>query len=107
MYKDKRIGVVIPAYNEEHHLRGVIRDAPDYVDCLIVVDDCSTDETAKIIESASDDRLVGLRTERNLGVGGATVLGYLKANELQCDIVVKMDGDGQMTPEHLPALLDV
>jgi glycosyltransferase involved in cell wall biosynthesis len=106
MYKDKRIGVVIPAYNEARHLGQVIADAPEFVDCLIVVDDCSTDETAKIIQSASDDRLIGLRTESNQGVGGATVLGYLKANELECDIVVKMDGDGQMSSDHLPRLLD-
>jgi glycosyltransferase involved in cell wall biosynthesis len=106
MYRDKRIVIVVPAYNEERHLGKVLADAPDYIDHLIVVDDCSTDETAAVIQSADDDRLIRLRTENNQGVGGATILGYLKASELECDIVVKMDGDGQMMQEHLPRLLD-
>lgn len=106
MYKDKRIVIVIPAYNEERLVGQVLADVPDYVDYLIVVDDCSTDETAQVIQSLTDDRLIRLRTENNQGVGGATVFGYLKAKELDGDIVVKMDGDGQMSPEHLPMLLD-
>jgi len=106
MYKNKRIGVVVPAYNEERFLGQVIADAPEYVDCLIVVDDCSTDGTAKVIQSVNDGRLIGLKTASNQGVGGATALGYLKASELGCDIVVKMDGDGQMAAEYLPRLLD-
>ena len=106
MYKEKRILIVIPAYNEARHLAEVIAGIPEYVDSIIVVDDCSTDDTARVIESLESNRVMGLQTERNQGVGGATMLGYLKAKELDCDIVVKMDGDGQMTAEHLPRLLD-
>lgn len=106
MYKEKRILIVIPAYNEARHLKEVIAGIPEYVDSIIVVDDCSTDDTATVIESLESNRVLGLQTERNQGVGGATMLGYLKAKELDCDIVVKMDGDGQMTAEHLPRLLD-
>ena len=106
MYKDKRIGLVIPAYNEDRQLGPVLAGAPECADYLIVVDDCSTDDTATVIRSVNDDRLISLRTENNQGVGGATVLGYLKASELECDIIVKMDGDGQMSAEHLPRLLD-
>ena len=106
MYKEKRILIVIPAYNEERHIGEVIAGVPEYVDTIVVVDDCSRDETATVIESLKDDRLISLQTDRNRGVGGATLLGYSKAKELDCDIVVKMDGDGQMTPEHLPRLLD-
>ena len=87
MYKDKRIVIVIPAYNEERLVGQVLADAPDYVDYLIVVDDCSTDETARVIQSLTDDRLIRLRTENNQGVGGATVLGYLKARELDVTIL--------------------
>jgi glycosyltransferase involved in cell wall biosynthesis len=106
MYKEKRVLVVIPAYNEERHLGSVLASVPDYVDSVIVVNDCSTDETARVIEAVKDDRLIGLKTDQNQGVGGATILGYLKAQEMECDIVVKMDGDGQMMPEHLRHLLD-
>jgi glycosyltransferase involved in cell wall biosynthesis len=47
-----------------------------------------------------------LKTPTNLGVGGATVLGYRKAVELGSDVIVKVDGDGQMPPEYLSLLLD-
>ena len=106
MYKDKRIGLVIPAFNEDRQLGQVVAGVPEYADYLIIVDDCSTDGTAAVIQSLDDDRLVALRTENNQGVGGATVLGYVKASELECDIIVKMDGDGQMSAEHLTRLLD-
>ena len=106
MYKDKCIAIVVPAYNEERHLGQVLNDIPEYVDHLIVVDDCSTDETAQVLEQTASERLVRLRTDRNQGVGGATLLGYAKAIELPCDVIVKMDGDGQMIAEYLPKLLD-
>lgn len=109
MYKNRRIAVVIPAYNEARLVGQVIASVPEYVDYVIAVDDCSGDATLAAIESAAGSaggRLVALRTPQNQGVGGATMLGYRKALELDCDVAVKMDGDGQMSPEHLPLLLD-
>lgn len=106
MYKSRRIGVVIPAYNEERLVGRVIRDVPDFVDHIIAVDDCSRDGTPAAIGACADARLVSLRTASNQGVGGATMTGYRRALELGCDVVVKMDGDGQMSAEHLPLLLD-
>ena len=106
MYKDRRIAVVVPAYNEARHVGGVLRSVPEYVDHVIAVDDCSTDDTPSVIASGGDARVVSLRTPENQGVGGATMLGYLKALELGCDVAAKMDGDGQMPPEHLHLLLD-
>ncbi|MDT5269441.1 MAG: hypothetical protein QOH49_1627 [Acidobacteriota bacterium] len=106
MYKNRRIAVVIPAYNEERHVGDVLRSMPDYVDHIIAVDDCSADETAAIIRACVDARVVPLSTPSNSGVGGATLTGYVKALELGCEVIVKMDGDGQMSPEHLPLLLD-
>ena len=106
MYKNRRIGVVIPAYNEASQIVQVIRTMPDYVDHLIVVDDCSSDGTFAAIQDCTEDRRVAaLQTAANLGVGGATIKGYLKAMELDCDVIAKMDGDGQMSPEHLQFLL--
>ncbi len=106
MYKHTAIHVVVPAYNEEAHIGAVLAAMPAYVDRVIVVDDCSTDGTARVVEGCADARVVLLRTERNLGVGGATVLGYRTALAHGADIVVKMDGDGQMPADALPALLD-
>jgi glycosyltransferase involved in cell wall biosynthesis len=77
------------------------------VDQIFVVDDCSTDGTrAALIEKAVGGRTVLIASEQNRGVGGATVLGYAQALDSGCDIVVKMDGDGQMPPEYLDELLD-
>ena len=106
MYKDRRIAVVIPAYNEAPHVGGVVAGIPDYVDHILVIDDGSNDETLAIATASGDPRVEGRRSTGNLGVGGATILGYEKALELGCDIAVKMDGDGQMSPAHLHLLLD-
>jgi glycosyltransferase involved in cell wall biosynthesis len=106
MYKDHRIAVVAPCRNEAAHIADVIRTIPDFVDHIIVVDDCSTDNTAITAQECGDSRVVVLRTESNQGVGGATILGYQKGLELASDVLVKMDGDGQMPPEYLSDLLD-
>ena len=79
---------------------------PAFVDHIIVVNDCSRDDTSGIARACGDLRVSVLETENNQGVGGATILGYRKALELESDVIVKMDGDGQMAPEYLPSLLD-
>ncbi len=79
---------------------------PDFVDHIIVVDDCSSDGTKELAANSGDNRVVALSTPQNQGVGGAMVIGYRHAMSLGCDIVVKMDGDGQMDPEYLSRLLD-
>jgi glycosyltransferase involved in cell wall biosynthesis len=106
VYKGHRVAVVVPAFNEESLILGVVASVPDFVDHIIVVDDCSTDRTRQVVEEACDPRTTLLMTDRNAGVGGATVAGYEKALALDASIVVKMDGDGQMRPEHLYRLLD-
>jgi glycosyltransferase involved in cell wall biosynthesis len=106
MYKNNNITVVIPAHNEASHISQVINTMPEFVDRLIVVDDCSQDDTYEVALSCGDNRVVALKTPKNSGVGGATVLGYRKGIELESDIIVKMDGDGQMDPAYLSTLLD-
>ena len=105
MYKGQRIAVVVPAYNEERHIGQVIKNIPGFVDHIIVVDDASKDRTYEAALACGDSRLVALRSAENQGVGGATILGYRKAIELDCAIIVKMDGDGQMGAEYLETLL--
>lgn len=106
MYKQRRIAVVVPAFNEADHVASVLRSIPDYVDHIIAVDDCSEDGTRAAIDQCDDERISALATTSNEGVGGATMVGYRKALELNCDAVVKVDGDGQMATEHLHLLLD-
>ncbi len=106
MYKDLVVAVVVPAYNEHDHIEKVLRTMPDLVDRVVVVDDCSSDDTAEIARAAGDNRTTVVRTERNLGVGGAIITGHRKVLELGADVSVVMAGDAQMDPAYLPNLLD-
>src|SRR3990172_4824276 len=106
MYKDKRIAVVVPAYNVENQITEVLRTIRDYVDHIIVVDDASQDHTYERCKDSDDKRIIVLRHSENLGVGGAMATGFRMAMKLDADVVVKMDGDGQMDPLHLKRLIE-
>lgn len=99
------ICVVIPMYMVEFHIQKVISGIPDWVDHIIVVDDASPDQSAELALAVGDDRVVLVSHIENHGVGGAMLTGYKKAVELGATIMVKMDGDGQMSPDHLPELI--
>jgi glycosyltransferase involved in cell wall biosynthesis len=73
----------------------------------VVVDDASSDSTADRVSVAAerDGRIVLIRHRSNRGVGGAMVTGFRKALELGAQVIVKIDGDGQMDMTHLPGLL--
>ena len=100
-----RVLVVVPAWNEEESIAGVVhevrRTLPD-VDVL-VVDDGSTDQTA--VRAGEAGALVA-RLPYNLGVGGAMRLGFRYAVEGGYDTVVQIDADGQHDPAFVPQLLD-
>jgi glycosyltransferase involved in cell wall biosynthesis len=74
MYNEKTVGVVVPAYNEELLIGRVIDTMPLFVDKIIVVDDCSNDNTSLVTRQHAEkwpDRIVLIRHEVNQGVGGA------------------------------------
>ncbi len=108
MYEGKRIAAVVPAYNEETQVEGVIRTMPEYVDTIVVVDDCSQDRTVEVVArmQAESDRVLLLRHLENQGVGGAIATGYKWSRDHDVDVAVVMAGDGQMAPEDLTAILD-
>jgi glycosyltransferase involved in cell wall biosynthesis len=108
MYKDKKIGVVVPAYNEEKLIGTVIDTMPDFVDIIIVVDDKSKDNTTKVVKNhqGEDRRVVLIRHEQNQGVGGAIVSGYKKAMEMNIDVTAIMAGDAQMDPGDLIRIVE-
>ncbi|MCD4775465.1 MAG: glycosyltransferase family 2 protein [Candidatus Aegiribacteria sp.] len=108
MYRDKRIGIVVPAYNEETQIEHTVNTMPDYVDKIIVIDDMSKDHTVEIVErlEKTDNRVLLIRHEKNGGVGKAIGTGYIWCRENNIDIAVVMAGDGQMDPDDMPALLD-
>lgn len=101
------IAVVIPAYRTERSIREVIATLPDFVSHIIVVDDQSPDRTSEIVEEMreEDQRIILQRHDENQGVGGAVLSGYRIARELGADVVVKVDGDGQMDPAHIARLV--
>jgi len=108
MYREKSIAIVVPAYNEEKMIIPTVTTMPDYVDHIIVVDDLSKDNTCTVVSklAESDPRVLLIRHEKNLGVGGAISTGYVWCRENDIDIAVVMAGDNQMDPDDLPALLD-
>jgi dolichol-phosphate mannosyltransferase len=99
------VGVVLPSYNESAFLPSVIESLPVTIDHVYVVDDCSTDDTPRVIASIDDPRVTYLRHEKNQGVGGAVVTGYRRALADGCDVVIKMDADGQMDPDEIDRLV--
>ncbi len=108
MYKNKKIGVVVPAHNEEKLIKLVIETMPDFVDHIIIVDDVSTDRTPEIVRgfSEKDNKVLLIQHEHNQGVGGSIVTGYRKAIEMEIDVVAVMAGDAQMDPADLPRVIE-
>jgi len=102
---DKRVLVVIPAWNEAGSIATVVREVRGElpgVDVL-VVDDGSTDETAALAREAG---ATVVRLPYNLGVGGAMRAGYRYGLEHDYDVVVQIDADGQHDPRYVPKLID-
>ncbi len=108
MYKDKKICVVIPAYNEETQIGNVIETMPAFVDRMVIIDDCSKDRTVEIARGykQSNSKIELIVHAENQGVGGAIASGYKWARDNGYDATAVMAGDGQMDPADLPALLD-
>ncbi len=100
------VAVVIPCYREVDHVADVISGIGQEVARIIVVDDACPDHTGDHVRAqCTDPRVEVIVHERNLGVGGATLTGYRRALEAGADIVVKLDGDGQMDPALIAALI--
>ena len=105
MFEGKRVGVVVPAYDEEALIGATLGGIPALVDRIIVVDDGSSDRTAERALETGDPRVEVLSHERRSGVGAATLTGYRRALDDGIDVVVVMNGDNQMDPEDLPTLV--
>jgi glycosyltransferase involved in cell wall biosynthesis len=101
-----RIAVVIPCYKVSRHILGVIAGLGTEVTDIYVVDDrCPEDSGKLVLAQNQDSRVRVLFNPENLGVGGAVMRGYRQAIADRVDIIVKVDGDGQMDPSMLPRLI--
>ena len=98
-----KIAVAIPCYRVRKHILEVLETIPESVSRIYVIDDCCPEGSGDWVEEHSrDSRVQVLRNPENRGVGGAVITGYRQAIEDQVDIVVKIDGDGQMDPRLIP-----
>lgn len=101
-----RIAVVIPSYRVTRHVLTVIARVPHFVERIYVVDDACPDGSGDLVaRECTDPRVVVVRNAANLGVGGAVMAGYRRALEGGADVLVKIDGDGQMDPALIPAFI--
>jgi len=101
------ISVVIPCYNVSKHIEQVISSLPLDIDYIIAINDCSPDDTECILTRLQKEnkKIIYIKHEVNQGVGGAMLTGFKKSIDLSSDVTIKMDGDGQMDPSYIPALL--
>jgi len=99
------IAVVIPAFKVTAHLAEVISGIGPEVSSIIVVDDACPEFSGATASAVDDPRVTVVTHQKNQGVGGATITGYHHALDIGADIVVKLDGDGQMDPADIPGLV--
>ena len=92
----------IPAYNEEKYIVDVIKKSLIHVDQVIVCDDGSTDETAKLAKSAG--AIVITQSNQGYGAAISTLFDYARKNH--ADIMITLDADGQHNPDQIPLLVD-
>ena len=98
-----RIAVAIPCFKVTQHVLKVIAAIGPEVEAIYAVDDACPDGSGRLIQAqCHDPRVRVLFNPENCGVGGAMVAAYVAAIADGMDIVVKIDGDGQMTPAILP-----
>jgi dolichol-phosphate mannosyltransferase len=97
------IAVVIPCYKVRAHILPLLSQIGPEVAHIFVVDDACIEGTgALVVAACRDPRVVVLTHAQNLGVGGAVLTGYRYALEAGADVVIKLDGDGQMDPALIP-----
>lgn len=97
------VAVVIPSFRVTRHILGVIAGIGPEVSRIYVVDDKCPDRSGELVRTTcSDSRVRVIEHAENQGVGGAVMTGYQAAIKDGMDIIVKVDGDGQMNPSLIP-----
>jgi glycosyltransferase involved in cell wall biosynthesis len=103
-----KIAAIVPAYNEAHAIKNVVEEliamsVNEKIDLtVVVVNDCSTDTTAEIIDQLP---CVALHLPVNLGIGGAVQTGFKFAYENEFDYAIQVDGDGQHPAMEIPKII--
>lgn len=101
---EKKICILIPTYNNEKTLKRVIDGVLDYTESIIVVNDGSTDSTAKILDQYPQITILSL--PENKGKGNGLKIGFRKAKELGYHYAITIDSDGQHYPDDIPVFIE-
>ncbi|PID59627.1 MAG: hypothetical protein CR986_05000 [Ignavibacteriae bacterium] len=101
--KINKVCAVIPCFNEITTIEETIRKTSDYLDKVILVDDGSTDGLNKLKFS---NKVIYCKHTKNLGKGAALKTGFLKSIELNFDITITLDADGQHDPSCIPKFIE-
>jgi glycosyltransferase involved in cell wall biosynthesis len=100
------IAVVIPAYKVQAHILSVVASIGKEVSLIFVVDDACPEHSGQLVkDNVTDPRVRVLVHENNQGVGGAVMTGYRAAVDAGAEIMVKIDGDGQMDPSLISSFI--
>ena len=103
MVYGKKVVVVMPAYNASQTLEKTYREIPlEIVDEVILVDDCSSDDTSKLAKSIGIEHV--LRHDYNRGYGGNQKTCYQKALDIEADIIIMLHPDYQYTPKLIESM---
>ena len=103
-----KIAAIVPAYNESHSIKNVVEEllavaiSHKIQLTVVVVNDCSTDNTGEIIDHLP---CIALHLPVNLGIGGAMQTGFKYAFENDFDFVIQVDGDGQHPATEIPKII--
>ena len=106
MYNNKKVVVVLPAYNAAQTLPQTWSEIPfEFVDEVVLVDDASKDNTVEVAKALGVHHVI--RHDKNKGYGGNQKTCYAKALELGADIVIMLHPDYQYTPKLLVAMISI
>ncbi len=105
---ERKIAVVVPCYKVERHIEKVVANIPEPVVSIILVNDCSPDNTKELLEkmAAANRKITVLNHSENKGVGEAMISGFKEAIKQNCSAVIKMDGDNQMDAKYIPLMIE-
>ncbi|WP_082549863.1 glycosyltransferase family 2 protein [Mesorhizobium sp. Root157] len=104
----RKIAVVIPSYNVRRYILTIIKHIGPEVSSIYVVDDACPEKSGQFVETTTQDpRVRVLYNAQNLGVGGATMAGMTQAAADGADVIIKIDGDGQMDPALIPNFANI
>jgi glycosyltransferase involved in cell wall biosynthesis len=106
-YNNNSIAVIIPCYKVETQIHKVVAEVPDYITSIILIDDASPDKTGEILDllAITNSKIKVIHHDKNQGVGGSMITGFQEAIKQDYEVVIKIDGDGQMNMAYLGSML--